>query len=189
MSQFDDKLKLSVYCHSDKSPLNHFDGLAWSYLTYQAKFNAVPSVAKVSAKTGMSERTVSESLGRLRDFGLIDRETRKAVLPRASTDWFQFSTKKQTGLRYWQSYIRAPIIDNPLSVPDVSLYSYLRSKVLEGFNPPHGWSKAYLSKAVHLNRNTVQTSLQTLKEHGLIALSEDDTAKLGVYGSLTGGRS
>jgi hypothetical protein len=172
MPQFEKKLTLSVFYPMEGCPLNHSDLLVFSYLAYQDRYQTFPAYRTTARRTGLNEKTVADSCGRLAELGLIkDSRFSPEAVP---ADWFRLSGRNfgphlSQRLVYWVSWVRAATPDNPLSVPAVSVYSYLRSKIEEHFTPKYGWSQAYIAKVLNLDAHTVHDSLTVLSAAELLS--------------------
>lgn len=169
-----DKKYVCVYLGTPDNELSHTDTIIFSYLAYKDRYSngEIPQYNIIAGGTGFDRNTVSNSIARLKNYGLVLNN--RVCLP----DMWRsnFLTNNQSGthwsdsLRYRKSYVRKQTPENPLSVSCCSVLSYLWSKAEEGYTPRKGWSISYLHKVLKLNRETVAKCLQILEEHKFFRL-------------------
>jgi len=144
------------------------DRLLWSYLAYKDRWSAQPDISSISRRLGMDRETVSRGIARITDFGFMKEG--RVCLPDIDRAWFKYRKGNfehwSQEFRYWTCYIRnTNITDNPLTVHDVCLWSFIQHNHLTHTGD---WKISYLSKVLSMNRATVESGLQRLKEAGYL---------------------
>ena len=151
--QFQNKRKIDVFCTQKASQLKYSDLLVYCFLCQQAQYDTIPSLRRSAEATGQRTKTVTKARERLQRHGLLS-DGHLVVAPCPRMNWFQelevlrkrFSDGHfSQWFRNWRCYVRQPGPENPLTVPCVVLYSFIRHCVVSGWKPCHGWTPAYLS--------------------------------------------
>lgn len=170
------KKSVSVFAPTSDCPLKATDLLNYCYRAFQEHYSTVPKNRRVAKAVGLRETTISNSTGRLQEFGLLNKQ-REVILPMPRLEWFRildslremYKDRSETlWFQNWKCLIRQPGQENPLKFSSVVLYSLIRHSRLNNWKPSGGWSKEYLATATGLDPKTVTASLQILEQHGFL---------------------
>jgi hypothetical protein len=162
---FDKYVTCWVYVpHADVS-ISLPDLMVYSSMAYSQKYGKYPNNGQLAWKTGIHRNTIPNCIKRLQEIGLVTDRT-----PNAKADWFRKAGTDQ--FMFWKCLVRTQ--ESPLSFSTSAVFSYLWHRVTSDWQPPHGWTAAYLASCLRLTNKTVNDSIDTLKKQQLLLVEDDE---------------
>ena len=155
-------------------PLSFEDRLVYSLLVFRSRFGKTFKCRQIARLLGINKNTACTSYKRLRDHGLLDRETNIASPPKAEHGFVAVEndkTKWQDRLSYLKMPVFADGLPEGLSWRTLTVYFLLVSNAKQDGRMRGGFTKNRISKILPIAPATVAASLRVLIYGDLIKIS------------------